>query len=418
MSKTLPDLTQMTVSDIVKMNQQPHLFSNVRRQLLASFVADILMMGVRRKLPDDATAEDEEHQRKSIVHQTKIVGILVDNTHDVDGVSAMSIWEKAFTHDSYDSKDGSNFEYYEFVGDQFLDAAFVMFIRQVFPTVMDEGSLTRLKGKYLATQFQAMISTELQLVKMMRFGKSVTIKQRKKIYNTPKARVDIMEALFGALVVISDKFLGAGHGYIQCFNLLVNLFDGRVTESSVDKDPHSILNERFGIIGNKLMPKMRTSKGRRVVGGGDVITYRVMGPSGNLWATYVGTGEDPKEEKHKVWKLALQYADNKTQFTEAYASKKRGERDKDNPIFNELDAVALEKIKGLSSTLEARGLSPIATYDISPSGKSQGGTNTWTAKLRLITVDGSVYDANVKDGHGNTNINAKIDVLKNLLKLL
>ena len=129
------------------------------------------------------------------------------------------VWEKAFTHKSYDPI--NSYEILEFLGDSAMELMFKMYLSERYANEITSGkigeaTLTNLKNVYIAKMYQAPISIEY------RFPEFV----RSRVENTTHIAEDLIESFTGALVQTSNN-IKPGFGYINAYNFILWIFENR-----------------------------------------------------------------------------------------------------------------------------------------------------------------------------------------------
>lgn len=162
---------------------------------------------------------------------------------------AMNLWEIAFTHESFDPNRGKNYEELEITGDSYLEAAYIKFIRQVYPN-LNRSQLSELRTVYLAKPFLANLSQKLGLGGFVRtrYGKSIHMHE------------DVVEAVFGALEKLGDDLFKFGAGAGLTYNLVLFLYkDVEIDLEATKANPKTRVKEiyeRLGIINPQIKEKV------------------------------------------------------------------------------------------------------------------------------------------------------------------
>ena len=151
---------------------------------------------------------------------------------------AMEIWKVVFTHQSYNINLGNNYEEYELLGDRFLDANFVYYMKKRCRNQISVSDLSEIKRFYMSKTYQSRMSQYLKLDQYVRVGENIQV-------NTHIAE-DMIESFCGGLIEIADKFLKPGTGNLLCYNLVVELFKNVEIDYSVAKGaPKTQVKEIF-----------------------------------------------------------------------------------------------------------------------------------------------------------------------------
>jgi hypothetical protein len=132
---------------------------------------------------------------------------------------AFVLWFQAFTHETVDPE--FNYETLELLGDRVLKTTFCDYLTQRFPGIKP-GSLSVLEDFYMSKLYQQKLSIQLG------FGKWIRVRDTEISTNILE---DVFESFVGALFRVSNLVEKNGMGYLNCFNLIVYLFN------NVDIDP-------------------------------------------------------------------------------------------------------------------------------------------------------------------------------------
>jgi len=130
--------------------------------------------------------------------------------------SSMAIWQAAFTDKSYDPNYGFNYEVLEKIGDAAIKLVFNRYLLVRFPDI-DQLELSELSAFYLSKTELADIGNKL----------GVGHYARTNLDKNTHLIEDIVESIFGALMIIGDQAFQVGVGYILCYNLAVNIWNNR-----------------------------------------------------------------------------------------------------------------------------------------------------------------------------------------------
>lgn len=127
--------------------------------------------------------------------------------------SAMTIWAKAFTHETFSPAD--NYEELEFLGDALLETVFSKYLMRRFPH-LHKKEYSELKVAYMSKMRQAKMSQD------MGFGDYVRVAGLDRVILNIDA--DVFESFFGALDTVSDS-ITPGWGYLNCYNMIIHLYN-------------------------------------------------------------------------------------------------------------------------------------------------------------------------------------------------
>ena len=154
----------------------------------------------------------------------------------------MKVWERAFTHPSFDPRRDHNYDVLEFMGDRALKYAFNKYLLRLEPR-LDQGHLTTLDNRYMAKKEQPGYGKKLGLDKYVRIvGTRMA---------TSKVIGDLFESFIGALDQVSDD-IEDGLGIVNVFNFMVNFFKDFRFELPKERGGHVKTNvqqifKRFGL---------------------------------------------------------------------------------------------------------------------------------------------------------------------------
>ncbi len=174
----------------------------------------------------EQTREDEKKWLKLVQIQvyTILTTLIPDKERRLKYVAAepMKLWAKAFTFESYSTK--FNYETVEFLGDKIAGAVFAKYILKRFPS-LNESLLTELNGTYNSKETQYRLADRLKLTPLLRI---VGLGPGFSGYTTEvpeKIKTDVYESFLGTLFEISDEYDYFGAGFVNCYNLTVQLYN-------------------------------------------------------------------------------------------------------------------------------------------------------------------------------------------------
>ena len=126
--------------------------------------------------------------------------------------SAMQIWVRAWTHETWDSNLIDNYENIETIGDAVLGYAFKLYVYHNIPNITTAG-ISEYKAQYMSKMHQSPIARDLKMGRWIRSraGANVNILE------------DLFESFTGALHEVGDQ-IKVGVGSILVRNLITNLF--------------------------------------------------------------------------------------------------------------------------------------------------------------------------------------------------
>lgn len=180
----------------------------------------------------------------------------------------MQMWTDAVTFESFDPE--HNYEELEMIGDVYLDAIYVRYLRRRFPG-LKKDELTELRHYYMTTQEQPQLAIDLGLEKWIR------IKEGTKLNH--KIIGDVLEAFFGALLENGDYLGMSGHDL--CYKMIQYIFDQKEIDLSVTKgkEKSQVLQNYFQRLGwNQKGEDHGPIKETEIMGPGQYNTRLVMTP--------------------------------------------------------------------------------------------------------------------------------------------
>lgn len=139
---------------------------------------------------------------------------------------AMASWIVAFTHESYNPNMVENYEEFEKLGDSVMKTTFYRYLMSRFE-YLNKMQISQLGNYYVSKPVQAELAKKFGLVDWLRSGSQI---------DTHMAE-DILEALFGALLLIGDQVYPMGNGYVLSYNLLVNIYNSIEIDLIHARDP-------------------------------------------------------------------------------------------------------------------------------------------------------------------------------------
>lgn len=155
-----------------------------------------------------------------IVKQLTLGGLssrTISSYTDDDG---MKIFHQAFTHQSANSS--SNYEYLEFRGDAIVNMITVQYLQKRFPEVVSIQWLTKLKHNFSGKMSLADIAKDVNFDYWIN---SKGVQKSEKNIKYISMLEDVVEAFFGAIMIISKKKYSLGVGYAVCHNILGVYYD-------------------------------------------------------------------------------------------------------------------------------------------------------------------------------------------------
>ncbi len=143
-----------------------------------------------------------------------------------DGI--MKKFRQAFIHKSLGK---SNYDFYEIIGDKFLNASVMDYIRNQFPDIKSVGWLTKIYHNLISNLDLAKIAINNGFLEYIVYGDSM-----KKIIEEYKGDLqyskdymkmlgDTVEALCGIIFLLCGEYINRGVGYNACYNLVASYLD-------------------------------------------------------------------------------------------------------------------------------------------------------------------------------------------------
>jgi dsRNA-specific ribonuclease len=187
----------------------------------------------REERPPNLGLQQTEKERQEWLNELVpfIAGILNDylGMRDVENFvsneRAITIWAKAFTHESYSST--FNYETLEYLGDRVAGAAFTKMILKQYEKVTEPtpSQLTELNATYNSRKYQADFCNTLKLYKYLRIIHPFTDKVVGHDDVNINLRGDLYEAFLGALQQVGDLPMNGEVGFILVYNMTLKMFD-------------------------------------------------------------------------------------------------------------------------------------------------------------------------------------------------
>lgn len=151
-----------------------------RKNQLINFLKELLSKNIEFK------DESGEVKRRPIVSISELTVLTTD--------AALVIFDRAFTHQSYDS--GNNYEGLEYLGDQIAKICFTLYLERFVNKDLSESELTELSNFYIARSFQPILADTMGLTKLLLHSGS-----NNAIINL---KSDIFESFIGAIGSIAN----------------------------------------------------------------------------------------------------------------------------------------------------------------------------------------------------------------------
>jgi len=139
--------------------------------------------------------------------------------------NAMAVWSTAFTHETYSP--GDNYEDLEYLGDAILKSVFPKYLMKRLPH-LHKGEYTELNIVYMSKVGQRDFTKKL--------GLEPFIRVRGLTRANFNIEADVFESFFGALDTVSDM-VKPGLGFINCYNMIVDIFKDLYIDESRAKGP-------------------------------------------------------------------------------------------------------------------------------------------------------------------------------------
>lgn len=173
-----------------------------------------------------SSMETKENEFKEfIVRQIGKFGISAGKYNDyvarLTSPEAMNMWKSCVTDSTITSVSDMNYEFYETIGDSFLNAFFYTYIRSRIPNEYRTPSyITDLRNYWLSTARLSPFAIKLGLTPFIRYDETLdwTTDELQKLNE------NVFEAFFGAIVTICDTLIVPGIGYTYGYNFFVQFF--------------------------------------------------------------------------------------------------------------------------------------------------------------------------------------------------
>jgi dsRNA-specific ribonuclease len=193
----------------------------------------------------DNLSQEEWDKNFEIFLKNTLAPVAKEETiHKIINSSTLSMWKKAFTHETIDLND--NYEQLETIGDRVLELCFLKYLLRKFPDLSPQ-EITELKSKYMSKIYQGTTSRKLGFGDWIRVGNDIS---------SISILEDVFESFFGALFEISDSIIGDGVGYVLSLKFLSLIFeDVKFDLSKAQGHPRSQIKEIFEML--KLDPEIQ-----------------------------------------------------------------------------------------------------------------------------------------------------------------
>lgn len=175
-----------------------------------------------------------------ISRQLMLAGIGYDYIPNFMTPDNMKLFEKAFTHPSYD--ENNNYEILEFTGDGILKGILTIYIPQRFPDLTtSEGKLSKIRRSLEMSKTLSGIALKLGFWNFVRGDEETMNKKRNKTLE------DVYEAFIGALYLAVDNVAGKGIGFSYAQRFVEFSLNQLTIDTSSEQldDPITILNELY-----------------------------------------------------------------------------------------------------------------------------------------------------------------------------
>lgn len=149
--------------------------------------------------------------------------------------NAMKIWIKAITHESMNPAD--NYEDLEIRGDYVLKTAFSEYILHRFKNI-DKETLTNMNHFYMSTEFESKLCKQIGIDKFIQ-----------SVERTTKIQEDVIEAFFGALFQITEELSNVGQAYVNCYNLVIDMFKAEKISIETLAAPKTFIDQSLRRLG-------------------------------------------------------------------------------------------------------------------------------------------------------------------------
>ena len=132
---------------------------------------------------------------------------------------ALNIWEKVFTHPSYNPNIDENYEQYEKLGDAVMKMQYISLLMEEVENITPELT-TYYVHNALSKYSQGELALKLGLTDFLRTNIPTNISHSE----------DLLEAFFGGLLEVGNKIFEIGAGYVLTWNLITELYSGNIFE--------------------------------------------------------------------------------------------------------------------------------------------------------------------------------------------
>lgn len=209
--------------------------------------------------------------------------------------SLATTWIPGFTHSSITNREGENYETLELLGDKFLGAALVEYIRRGYTKdglfVVPPSKISTADSLYLAEDYQIKFSNLLGLHNLTSFDPRLRFTTNSKILE------DVFESFAGCIYMALTDRVHQSVGFDGVFNLMNFIM------SSVDFDAYGATESATTVFKEMWMDLSPGNTGVYTYDGGEM----KLVISGSITGTFVGTGVSEREAKNNASRLAVDF---------------------------------------------------------------------------------------------------------------
>lgn len=183
------------------------------------------------------------------------------------GPSTIDIWKRTFTAQNVNPNPAENYEPIEKFGDKVMGSSFALYMLHKFPGI-DQAQINDLDSIYVSKVEQAKLSKQL--------GLGYYVRRMKELAPKKGLWEDVLEALFGGIVLASEKAFGNQTvGYGIAYNLMVYLYEPlQIKLSHAVKSIVNFVKEALEKIGLQYFETDITPQGSPTITKQIIIVYR------------------------------------------------------------------------------------------------------------------------------------------------
>jgi dsRNA-specific ribonuclease len=169
------------------------------------------------------TLNDSEEFKKLIIHILSKYALLDISYFDIiTNDENMLMFERAFTHPSFNPDNNDNYEFYEFIGDVTVNKSIVWYCHRRFPHLRNEKGVekfSQMKANLVSKKSLSSLASKLDFWKFIRMSKDTQDRDKRKVLE------DVFESFIGCLEMIIDNCINIHSGYGVCYTIISKILD-------------------------------------------------------------------------------------------------------------------------------------------------------------------------------------------------